>query len=57
MKAEKVVHNQLNNQLMIIEKGGLLANINYAKVANKTLEIVAKTIMLSLALTVINMVI
>ena len=57
MKANEVVHNQLNNQLVVVKKGALLANVNYAKVAGKTLELIAKTLMLSMVLTVVNMVV
>jgi len=58
MKTSEVLNNTHNNQLIPIKKGSLLlANVNYAKVANKTFEIAAKTVLLGVVLTIVNIII
>jgi len=50
-EVETAVHN---NQLLVIKKGELLANNTYVKAAKKTFELLTKTMILGVALTVIN---
>lgn len=57
MKTNELVHNTSNNQLMIVKKGALLANTTYVKATKKTFEILAKTLMLGMVLTLVNMVV
>ena len=49
--------NQANNQLIVVKKASLMLNPMVHKVANKTLDIAAKSIIACMVLTVLNAII